>query len=112
MCQPATDVSCSNPGWFAPGYRVPQHERCRDVSTRFRTQSPVGFESLLRGQRGELASRCLTALAVVEHFERRTHRGLGLCMRVPGLQIAPCGLERVPETLSYGMIPTVPFPAP
>jgi hypothetical protein len=40
-----------------------------DVSTLFRTQNLIGFQSLLIGQWREIAIRGMAALTVIEHFD-------------------------------------------
>jgi hypothetical protein len=63
-----------------------------DVSTHFRTQRSTGFYSLLIGQWGEGTMRCMTALALREHFTLFKHYRLCLCVCVKILQGDPCGL--------------------
>jgi hypothetical protein len=62
-----------------------------DVSTLFRTHNPIGFQSLLIGKRSEVAIRCMTALAVIEHFDVCKHSCLGLLVRLKILQIDQFG---------------------
>ena len=63
-----------------------------DVSTLFRTQNPIGFQSLLIGQGREIAMRGMTALMVIEHCDVFKHSCLGVCVRVTPLQIHQLGL--------------------
>ena len=65
---------------------------CNDVSTLFRTQNPIGFQSLLIGQWREIAIRGMTALTVIEHFDVFKHSCLGVFVRVKPLQINQLGL--------------------
>ena len=66
---------------------MPRIYESNDVSTLFRTQTPIGFQSLLIGQRGEVAIRRMAPLAIVEHLNVFEHRRLGLLVRVKVLQI-------------------------
>ena len=63
-----------------------------DVSTLFRTQNPIGFQSLLIGQWREIAIRGMAALTVIEHFDVFKHSCLGVFVRVKPLQINQLGL--------------------
>ena len=60
-----------------------------DVSTLFRTQNPIGFQSPLIGQWREIAIRGMAALTVIKHFDVFKHSCLG--MRVKLLQINQLG---------------------
>src|SRR5439155_18023246 len=63
-----------------------------DVSTLFRTQNLIGFQSLLIGQWREIAIRGMAALTVIEHFDVFKHSCLGVFVRVKPLQINQLGL--------------------
>jgi hypothetical protein len=67
-------------------------QRVSDVSTLFRTQNLIGFQSLLIGQWREIAIRGMAALTVIEHFDVFKHSCLGLFVRVKPLQINQLGL--------------------
>jgi hypothetical protein len=55
--------------------------------------------------------RCMTPLAVVEHFEVFKHRHLGLLVCVNVLQSNQCGLSGMKDALRHRVIPTGALPA-
>ena len=81
--------------------------RLIDVSTLFRTQNRMSFESLLIDQRSERAIRCMTALAIREDCNVCTHGCLGLFGCVILLQRDQGGFERMAEALGHGVVPPV-----
>jgi hypothetical protein len=71
---------------------TPLARKTVDVSTLFRTQNPIGFQSLLIDQWREIAIRGMAALTVIEHFDVFKHSCLGVFVRVKLLQIHQLGL--------------------
>src|SRR5438552_10075317 len=87
-CRPLASSTASLPVMV----RVPIIFEHTDVSTLFRTQNPIGFQSLLIGQWREIAIRGMAALTVIEHFDVFKHSCLGVFVRVKPLQINQLGL--------------------
>jgi hypothetical protein len=93
-------------------FRPPQRLRSpADVSTLYRTQSPLGFQSLLIGQRGEGAIRRMAPLTIIEHFNIFKDCRLGLLVCIKVLQRDACGLYGVEEALCHRVGPTVALAA-